>query len=54
VTAIFVDAEFGEEMAAMIEQNLAHAAPIDADAIQDKPFWWHLGVNLSRLAAPVL
>jgi len=54
VTAIIVDAQFGKEMAAMFEQDFAHAVPIDADDIEKKPFWWRLGVNLSRLAAPVL
>ncbi len=54
VTAIIVDPKFGKEMQAMFEQDFAHAVPIDADAIQTKPFWWRLGVNISRLAAPVL
>ena len=36
------------------EQDFAHAVLIDQDAMDKKPFWWRLGVNLSRLAAPVL
>ena len=41
-------------MEAMFEQDFAHAVPIEADAMQNKPFWWRLGVALSRLAAPDL
>ena len=41
-------------MEQMFEQDFAHAVPIDADALQKKPFWWRLAVNLSRLAAPVV
>ena len=54
VTAIIVDKKFAEEMEAMFEQDFAHAEPIDPDELEKKPFWWRLGVNLSRLAAPVL
>ena len=52
VTAIIVDAQFGQQMEAMFEQDFAHAVPIEVDAIQKKSFWWRLGVALSRLAAP--
>jgi cardiolipin synthase len=54
VTALIVDATFGGEMAAMFEQDFAHAEAIDPAEFDRKPFWWRLGVNLSRLAAPVL
>ena len=54
VTAIIVDKDFAKEMQAMFERDFAHAEPIDPDELQKKPFWWRLGVNLSRLAAPVL
>ena len=53
-TALIADTDFAKEMEQMFEQDFAHAEPIDPDALEDKPFWWHLGVNLSRLAAPVL
>jgi hypothetical protein len=52
--ALIVDATFAEEMERMFEQDFAHAEPIDPAALSDKPFWWRFGVNLSRLAAPVL
>jgi cardiolipin synthase len=54
VTSLIVDKTFASEMETMFEQDFAHAAPIDADALEKKPFWWRLAVNLSRLAAPVL
>ena len=28
--------------------------PIDPEALEEKPLWWRAGVQLSRLAAPVL
>ncbi len=54
VTALIADRAFANEMAQMFEQDFAHAELIDPDTLEDKPFWWRLGVNLSRLAAPVL
>ena len=54
VTALIADKDFAKEMQTMFEQGFAHAAPIDPDSLEKKPFWWRLGVNLSRLAAPVL
>ncbi len=54
VTALIVDPDFGRRMAAMFEQDFAHAEPIDPDDFERRPFWWRLGVNLSRLASPVL
>jgi hypothetical protein len=41
-------------MEQMFEKDFSHAEPIEPDALEDKPFWWRLGVNMSRLAAPVL
>ena len=54
VTAMIADEKFASEMEAMFEQDFAHSVPIDPDELDKKPFWWRLGVNLSRLAAPVL
>jgi cardiolipin synthase len=54
VTALIVDPAFGSQMEAMFEQDFAHAQPIDPAEFDRKAFWWRLGVNLSRLAAPVL
>ena len=54
VTALIKDREFAGRMKAMFEDDFAHAEPIDPLEFDRKPFWWRLGVNLSRLASPVL
>ncbi|HUU74433.1 MAG TPA: cardiolipin synthase [Burkholderiales bacterium] len=54
VTALIADKAFAGEMEKMFEQDFAHAAIIDPADLDDKPFWWRLAVNASRLAAPVL
>ncbi len=54
VTALIVDPDFAGEMEAMFEADFAHAVHIDPDAFDQKPFWWKLGVSVSRLASPVL
>jgi cardiolipin synthase len=54
VTAVIADAAFAKEMEQMFEADFAYAEPIDPAALDEKPFWWRFGVNLSRLAAPVL
>jgi cardiolipin synthase len=54
VTALIADKAFAGEMEQMLERDFAHAVVIDADALEKKPFWWRLAVNVSRLAAPVL
>jgi len=54
VTSIIVDESFASEMKAMFERDFEHAEPIDAEAWDEKSIWWRIGVQLSRLAAPVL
>ncbi len=54
VTALIVDREFAARMHAMFEDDFAHAELIDPLEFDRKPFWWRFGVNLSRLASPVL
>mgnify|MGYP001814957228 FL=1 len=54
VTSVIVDRQFASEMEAMFETDFAHAEPIDPDSLSDRPLWWRIGVQLSRLAAPVL
>ncbi len=50
VTALIADREFAARMKAMFDDDFAHAEPIDPKAFGRKPFWWRLGVNVSRLA----
>jgi cardiolipin synthase len=54
VTAVIDDVAFAREMEQMFEADFAHAKIIEADSLDDKPFWWRFGVSLSRLAAPAL
>jgi len=54
VSAVIVDPDFAAEMEAMFEADFQHAVPIDPEALEQKPLWWRAGVQLSRLAAPVL
>ena len=54
VGAVVVDRDFAGEMEAMFEADFQHAVPIDPEALEQKPLWWRAGVQLSRLAAPVL
>jgi len=51
---VIVDESFAGEMEAMFERDFEHAEPIDAAAWDEKSIWWRIGVQLSRLAAPVL
>lgn len=54
VTSVIFDESFAREMEAMLERDFEHAELIDADDLANRPLWWRLGVQLSRLAAPVL
>jgi cardiolipin synthase len=54
VTAVIADEDFASQMEQMFEDDFAHSERIDPALLDEKPFWWHLGVNLSRLASPVL
>ncbi|MGB5277605.1 MAG: hypothetical protein WBO73_10285 [Gammaproteobacteria bacterium] len=54
VNTLIVDKAIATEMEVMFEQDFEHAVPIDPESLDEKLIWWHLGVNLSRLAAPVL
>jgi len=54
VTALIADRTFAGQMEQMFESDFAHAEVIDPDSFAQKSFLWRLGVNLSRLAAPVL
>ena len=54
MTAVIVDRAFAAEMEAMFERDFIHADVIDPAELGKKPFWWRLGVQVSRLAARVL
>ena len=54
VAAVIAEGDFSGEMEQMFERDFAHAEPIDPDDPKTSAFWWRLGENLSRLAAPML
>jgi cardiolipin synthase len=54
VTAVIADHAFASQVETMLERDFAHAVEIDPESFSERPFWWRLGVDLSRLAAPVL
>jgi cardiolipin synthase len=54
VASIIVDESFAGEMKAMFERDFQHAEEIDPEVWDQKPIWWRMGVQLSRLASPVL
>ncbi|KAA9132665.1 cardiolipin synthase [Marinihelvus fidelis] len=54
VTALIHDDDFVREMEAMFEADFQHATTLDPESLDERGFFWRLGVSLSRLAAPVL
>lgn len=54
VTALIVDQAFAAEMEKMFESTFANSEIMDPETFAEKPIWWRFGVNLSRLASPVL
>jgi len=54
VMALIIDREFAAQVETMFNADFDHSVTIDPNEFAAKPFWWRLGVNVSRLAAPVL
>jgi cardiolipin synthase len=54
VGAMVEDKTFAGEVEAMLERDFAHADTIEPESLDERSLWWRLGVQLSRLAAPVL
>jgi len=54
VASVIVDEGFASEIEAMFERDFRHAEPIDPEVWDERSIWWRMGVQLSRLAAPVL
>jgi len=54
VTALVVDEAFASEVEAMLIKDFEHSKRIDIAGLDEKPFWWKVGVKLSRLASPIL
>ena len=54
VGAVVVDAAFAREVATMLERDLAHSQPLDPEEFDRRGIGWRLGVQLARLASPLL
>ena len=54
INAIMVDEDFGRQLEAMLENDMAHAVPWDPTDLEDAPFTRRLAVSVARLTAPVL
>ena len=50
---IVADAGFNAEVSRMLEADFANSKPTGAKVLEEKPFWFHLGVRLSRMLAPI-
>ena len=54
ITLAFLDKEFAQEVAAMLERDFAGARVVSADVVQARPFPFRVAVQACRLLAPVL
>jgi len=54
VIGIVSDAAFNGEVSRMLEADFANSAPTGPEALSERPFWFRLGVRLSRMLAPIL
>ena len=54
ITVLAADGDFVSEVETMFLDDLARSRPIDGSEYRDRPWWFRLGVRLSRLTAPVL
>ncbi|MEC5127328.1 cardiolipin synthase [Verrucomicrobiales bacterium BCK34] len=53
ITGIVHDEDFNNEVAEMLQRDIDNSEPIEAEAYQDKPFWYRVGVRTARLFAPI-
>ena len=42
-----------EQVGRMLENDLVHSKRTGSDVLADRPFWFRLGVRLSRMLAPI-
>ena len=54
IAANISDEEFNGEVETMFNNDFRQCKPIDPAGFADNPWYWHLGVKLSRLLAPIL
>jgi len=54
INALIVNEDFGRQLEAMLENDMAHAVPWDPTDLQHAPFTRKLAVSVARLTAPLL
>jgi cardiolipin synthase len=54
INALIVNEDFGGQLEAMLENDMAHAVPWDPADLQQAPFTRRLAVSVARLTAPLL
>ena len=54
VAAVVYDEAFNRELEAMFENDFRQCEPIDPATFAEKSRYWHFGVQVSRLLAPIL
>lgn len=54
VAAVVYDPDFASQVEAMLERDFANASRIDPETFEAQPWYWQLGVRLSRLLSPIL
>ena len=53
VIGIVSDTAFNAEVSQMLEADFANSERTGSDALSERPFWFRLGVRLSRMLAPI-
>jgi cardiolipin synthase len=53
ITAITDDPKFAGEVAEMFERDFAECEQVGPEDLEDRSFWFKLGVRISRLMAPI-
>jgi cardiolipin synthase len=54
IAAVVYDEDFAREVQTMLEADFANATRIDPATLAERPWYWRLGVKLSRLLSPIL
>ena len=54
INALIVDDDFGRQLEAMLENDMAHSVPWDPSDLDDASFTKKLAVSVARLTAPLL
>jgi cardiolipin synthase len=53
ITAVVADTAFVTEVEQMLEDDFAHSREMTASDVNDRSFWFKLGIRLARLTSPV-